>query len=179
MIMKRFAAFIMILVLALSLLASCGDYADYPDYENITYKEEGLELTLRNDMRRTETENYVFYFSNLAGTAALAASKVTAKQLEDEDLAADATAGEFVNCIIEQHELDRDRIYYSHDESRANYSFRYTVGEEGENGIFYYVVVLGDPGNIWYVEMMCSESDSGLYVSRFDAWKNSLRVYNE
>ena len=175
--MKKIIAFILTASVLL-VLASCGDYTDHPEYSDVTYKERGLEFTLRNDMRRSETDDYDFYFTNLAGTMVFSASKVNSKVLSSVGLDSSASPQNYVDAIIERNGFDREMIYYSYDESRGIHSFRYSIGDDS-GGIFYYVAVLGDAGNVWYVEMVCSEEDSGLYVDRFDTFKNSLRTYTE
>ena len=176
--MKKLTAFVLIIA-AVLLAATACDYADNPKYEDITYREGGLELTLKNDMRRAESEDYDFYFRNIIGTIIFTAVELDKSSLEAAGVSEGASAGEYVNAIIEKNGFDRDKIYYSHDELRGHYSFRYSIGSLDSSGAFYYVVVLGKPGNLWYVEMVCSEDDSGLYLDRFDEWRGLLRTYDE
>lgn len=160
------------------MLASCTDYTDYPEYSDVTYRESGIQLILRNDMRRTENEDYDLFFSNMIGNVMLTASKLDAEALEKVGVSPGASAGEYVDKIIEINGFDREMIYYDYDENRGSHSFRYTVGDD-KGGVFYYVVVIGGGENLWYVEMVCSEDDSGLYAERFDEWRGGISVYAE
>lgn len=175
---KRIAAILTLALCALLVLASCSDYADYPEYRDVVHRESGLELTLRNDMSRYDSENYDLYFTNTIASMALAASKADAQMLAQVGAPEDADAQTYADVIIKRNEFDREMIYYSYDESRKSCTFRYSAGDEGESGVFYYVVIIGEAGNLWYVEMVCSEADSGLYVDRFDSWAKALRTYD-
>ena len=175
---KRFSAILILALCAMLVLASCSDYADYPEYRDVVYREGGLEVTLRNDMSRYDSENYDLYFANTIGSMVLAASKADADMLAQVGAPEDADARTYADVIIKRNEFDRELIYYSYDASRNSCSFRYSVGEEGQSGAFYYVVIIGDAGNLWYVEMVCSEADSGLYVDRFDGWAKTMRTYD-
>lgn len=161
----------------LLLTVSCSDYADHPNYESITYKENGFSIVMRNDMQRYEANDYDFYFSNVIGTVALTASRLGEDFLTENGLSADATAEEYVDYIIDKSEMDKENLFYEEDKEREAYSFRYTYAEDGKDEVFYYVVVIGGKGNIWYVEMTCLNSDSEMYLARFEEWKDSIEIY--
>ncbi|MBQ3015824.1 MAG: hypothetical protein IJD79_03485 [Clostridia bacterium] len=175
--MKRIITLILLLTVILSTV-SCSDYADKPSYRDIEYKENGLRLVLRNDMQRYEVEGYDFYFTNVIGTVILSAVKLDEEFLRENEIKTDITAGEYVDYLIEKNEFEKDKIYYEHDEDLGKYNFKYVFSDVGAaSEIFYYVTVLGDAGNVWYVEMTCRNEDSEFYLSSFDSWKNDLKAY--
>ena len=176
--MRKSVIFILIVTMILMSAVSCTDYADKPHYETIYYKENGIEIVLKNDMQRYDAEEFDFYFTNVLGTIVVTAFKLDAEFLADNEIKSDVTAKEYVDILIKKNELDKDMIYYEENKKTGAYNFRYTYGlEDGSTDVFYYVTVLGDAGNVWYVEMSCLNSDSEMYLPRFETWKNDLRTY--
>ena len=167
---------ILTLILTLSLLFSLASCRD-DGYEKITYREEGIEFFLPSSMRRSNVEGYHFYFSNLSTTMVFAALKVDSDLLAEFELDATATAGEYVDAVIAKGERDKEKMYFEYDERLDQYSFRYTYVDADDYEIFYYVVVTGDPGNIWYVEMCCENEYSSDYLSTFVTWRKNIRTY--
>ena len=176
--MKRILTILLLISVALSF-ASCTDYRDNPTYSTITYKEKGLEISLRNDMNRYESEEYDFYFANTIGTILFTAFELDGEFLAKNSLSADITAGEYVDYILKKSGLDKDELYYEENTKKGVYSFRYTFDDQNSSKIFYYVVILGEPGNVWYVEMTCANDDSERYLARFEDWRNTIKTYNE
>lgn len=175
--MKRIIT--LILFLAVLLFAvSCSDYADKPSYRDIEYKENGLKLVLRNDMQRYEVEGYDFYFTNVIETVIMTAVKLDEEYLRENEIKKDITAGEYVDLLIEKNKFEKDNIYYEHNEELGTYNFKYVFSDvEAGSDIFYYVTVLGEVGNVWYVEMTCRNEDSEFYLSTFDSWINEIETY--
>ena len=176
--MKKILAILLILA-TLLLTASCVDYRDMPTCEDITYREGGLELKLTNDMKRLEREGYDFYFINIIETVIVSAFEIDAEFAEKNELKADLTAKEYVDSFIKKNDLDHDNLYYKYEPELDHHSFRYTFAEAGSEEVFYYVVVTGDVGNVWYIEMICTNEDSSRYLESFDKWKKSIKTYAE
>ncbi len=175
--MKKIINLILLIAVMLSAV-SCSDYADNPRYHDIEYRENGLKLVLRNDMQRYDIADYDFYFTNVIGTVIMTAVKLDEKFLTENEIKKDITAGEYVDFLIEKNEFEKDNIYYEHDEHLGMYNFKYVFSDvETGSEIFYYVTVLGEVGNVWYVEMTCRNEDSELYLSTFDSWINELETY--
>ncbi len=175
--MKKIIIISLLIFSVLFSAVSCSDYADRPNYESIAYKENGFSIVMRNDMQRYESEDWDFYFANVIGTVALTASKLDEDFLNEIGVKTDITAGEYADYVIGKIGLEKENLYYEKDKSRESYSFRYSYGESEETAAFYYVVVIGEAGNIWYVEMTCLNSDSEMYLSRFLEWHESIELY--
>lgn len=146
-------------------------------YKDVTYREGGISFTLPNTMRRANYEEYDFYFTNRA-------TVFTAKELDDEfykenSLEPDMTAAEYVDYCIEANKLDKTQMEYKHDEARNVHNFRYIYDDDAGTSIFYYIVITGEPGNIWYIEMCCDSNDSSKYLPTFGEWKRTILAYDE
>ena len=168
---------IITLVLTLTILftlASCGD----DGYEKVTYRDGGIEFFLPSSMRRSTVEGYDFYFSNLSTSMVFTALKIDSEILAEFELDDTATSKEYVDAVLEKGERDKDKMYFEYDERLDQYSFRYTYVDADEYEIFYYVVVTGEPGNIWYVEMCCDNEYSSDYLSTFVTWRKNIRTYD-
>ena len=174
--MKKLLTLILIFSV-LTCISSCYDYAEHPSYENITYKEDGFEIVLMSDMQRYDSTEYDFYFTNIIGTIIVGASKIDEEFLAKNGLDSDTDAGEYIDFLIKKSELDKESLYYNYDDKRGIYNFRYTYSPADASEIFYYFCALGEAGNLWYVEMMCSPDDSDTYIPRFDKWRKSLGTY--
>ena len=173
--MKRTVCFMFFLSIVMSLLVSCSD----DDYDKITYRENGIEFFLPSSMRRTNSSAYDFYFTNISAGLVFAATKVDEKILSDFDLSKDADAGEYANAIIDNGGHDKEKMYFRYDERLGQYSMRYTYVDEEGYEVFYYVVILGDAGDLWYIEMCCDNSNSSEYIDTFDTWRKNIRTYTE
>ena len=146
-------------------------------YQDITYREGGISFTLPNTMRRTNYEDYDFYFTNRA--VVFTAIKLTDEFFKENELDPSITAEEYTMYCIEKNGLDINQMEYKYDEERGLHNFRYTYDNEEDTNIFYYVVIAGDVGNIWYIEMCCSGDSSSDYIYTFGEWKRTISTYSE
>ena len=169
----------MIVLLSVVILVPSCDYRDVPKYEDITYRENGLEFKLPNDMKRLDSDEYDFYFVNIIETVIFTAAKLDSEFVVKNDIEYDLTAEEYVNTFIKRNNLNKEDLYYAFDENTGRHSLRYTFAEAGSSEIFYYVVVLGDVGNVWYLEMVTANEDSSRYLGTFENWSKSVRTYSE
>ena len=172
---RRILAALPVIVLILSLLISCGD--DKPVYSDMVYEENGLRFVLPANMRRENAEGYDLYFSNLA--IIFTAIELDEEFLESKGIPTDTDAAGYIDFCIERNGMDRDQIYYLYEEEQMRHSFRYTYSEPDSIDLFYYVVVIGEPGNLWYIEMCCDYEDSGELLSEFETWRKNIRTYEE
>lgn len=172
---KKLLPLLLILILTLGSVVSCDD----DGYENITYREGGIEFFLPSNMRRSSVDGYDFYFSNLSTSIIFTAVEIDAALLSELQIETTVTAEEYIEIIFERNNIDKSKIYYEYDEKRDLYNFRYTYVDEDGYEIFYYIVVVGEPGNLWYIEMLCENEDSETYLSTFEVWKRNVKVYEE
>ena len=172
--MKRLLAFLFLILTLCSALASC---ADEVEYENIEYRENGLYFVLPNTMRRKTSSKHEFYFTNQNIGLVFSARKLTAEVLESEYITPGVSAGEYVDILIERNNFDKTSIFYTYYESFGHYNFRYMYGETEGEEIFFYVTVLGETDNLWYVEMCCENEVSAEYLSMFERWRKSIGTY--
>ena len=173
--MKKIIAFIIVISALTLALASCTDSGI--KYEDVTYRENGIEFTLPSSMRRStdpttpytfSTPDVVFYAEKLSYES------VTENGLE---IGKSFTAKEYVDIVIA--DLDKDQLYLTEDEANNRYTFRYTVGETEETEVFYYVVVVGTSGNVWEVTMSCYQDVSSDHVDTFELWAKYISTYSE
>lgn len=171
----------LVLVLAITLsftalcFSSCGDDVEY---ENITYRENGIEFFLPNSMRRFNEEGYDFYFSNMAAGVIFTALKLDQEFLESIDIEYGITAEAYANEVISRNGMEKDKLYYNYDERRNHYNFRYSYVDQNDISVFYYIVITGEPDNLWYIEMCCEEEQSSDYLSTFEVWKKNIKTYS-
>ena len=173
--MKKILSFLLLAVILTVCFTSCSDDITYTD---ITYRENGLEVVLPEGMRRSYTEGYDMYFST--PDMIFTATKIDAELLEKNDipLSSDVTSKEYTDFVIKS--FDKDQLYFREDASKNLYNFRYTYEvEDGQSELFYYVVVIGEPGNVWYIEMCCEQDNSSTYLSDFELWKKYIKTYSE
>ena len=171
--MKKTIALLLTVIMLLSFVGCRRSVK----YENVTYRESGIEFTLPSSMRRSYVEGYDYYFSTLA--IIFTAVKIDSEFIESSEIDLDPSisAKEYVDLITE--EMDKSQMYFNVDESRNLYNFRYTYEDQSSGTeIFYYVIVIGESGNTWYIEMCCDQQDSGTFVETFDEWKMSIKTYN-
>ena len=161
-------------LLSMLMMSAC---ADTVQYENVTYRENGLEFLLPSSMRRQSVEGYDFYFSNLAVSVIFTAVKIDEEILTKFDVEGRVNAEEYVGMLIEKNKLDKEKMYYNYDELRGHYNFRYSFEDADGYAIFYYVVVIGDESNLWYIEMCCKDEDSSTHLETFKTWKRNIKVY--
>ena len=171
---KIISAIILVSVLLLGLCAC----ADTVKYENVTYRENGIEFFLPSSMRRESVDGYDFYFSNLAASIIFTAVKVDEELLRDLDIDGPVNDEEYVNILIERNKLDKEKMYYNYDEVRGHYNFRYSYEDADGFATFYYIVVIGDESNLWYIEMCCKNEDSNTHLETFKTWKRNIKVYS-
>ena len=173
--MKKIITAIIAISLLLACLTSCDDNGNI--YEMVNYRENGLELSLPNYMRRSDIEGYDFYFTNLA--IIFTAVKLDAEFLEEKNISPDITGKEYIDIYVERNGLSLDRMGYSYDEENMLHNFRYSYTDGEDMDMFYYVVVVGDVGNVWYIEMVCDQKNSSRYIQSFDVWKKYVSTYSE
>lgn len=170
--MKKILAFILALS-TLTLFCSCKGRM----YRNVTYKEGGISFTLPNTMRRVPDSEYDFYFTNRS--IVFTANELDEEFFEENDIDENITAEEYAKYCIEKNGLDIEKMNYKTDEERGLYNFRYNYDDENGTNLFYYVVIAGEVGNVWYIEMCCDNDDSQLYISTFGDWKRGISTYSE
>ena len=171
--MKRIISALLLILISISCFVSCGD----DGYEDVTYKENGIEFFLPSSMRRFEDEGYDFYFSNLTTGMIFTAKKLDEEMLKSLDIEYGITAVEYAEEIIERNYLEKDKLHYEYDEKRGHVSFRYNFVDDNEVSVFYYIVVTGEPDNLWYIEMCCDNENSSEYIQTFEVWKKNIKTY--
>lgn len=174
--MKKISAFIVALALITLALASCGGGIKY---EDVDYREKGLSFTLPSSMRRSTVTDHDFEFSTL--DAVFYADKVDYETVSEAgvEISESFDAEEYAIAITKT--FDQDQLYFEEDKENMRYSFRYTYGdtEAGESETFFYVVVIGEVGNVWYIEMICEQELSADYIPTFELWEKSIKTYME
>ena len=174
--MKKIIALLLIISALLISFSSCDD--DKNIYEIIEYRENGIEFSLPNYMRRSVVEGYDFYFTNLS--IVYTAVKLDSEFLESKNLAPGISGKEYIDVYVERNGLDLERMSYTYEDDRILHNFRYTFGDETSGmEMFYYVVVVGEQGNLWYIEMCCKYEDSATCLSSFEVWKKYIKTYKE
>ena len=174
--MKKTVAIILLtLVLAFSAV-SCAE--DIDTTELLTYVNEGLEFSLPRYMRASDPTGtgYDMYFDNLK--VFYTVKELDKDTLTELDLPETTTADEYFDHLMQINSLDKDKVFYERDEESKKINFRYIYdnGTETETAMMYFVVIVGDPGNLWYIEMCCSEEDSEGMLSTFRSWMNHIEV---
>lgn len=172
--MKKAISLVLLLVLLIGVITSCSKR---PVFEDVKYEEEGLRFYLPNVMDREYVEGYQFYFSGRATNVIFSAMKLTDEFLEKVELEPGTDAKTYVDTIIQRRNLDKTKLYYKHYEESGQYNFRYNYVSEDGFEMFFYVVVIGPPDNMWYVEMCCPADESGEYADTFDVWRRSIATY--
>jgi len=173
--MKKVLAVVLLLALSLTALLSCEKKNKY---EDVTYREDGLYFVLPNTMRRKDASDYEFYFSNELLNLIFMAKKITNEVLADMEIDPGVTAKEYVDIIMERRDFDKSKIYYTYDEERNHYNFRYSYDDEENLASFFYVTVTGSSDNLWYIEMCCTEEESAEYLPTFENWRKSIGTYS-
>ena len=169
--MKKTIALIIILATLLAFACSCAK-----EPNEVTYREEGLEFTLPVSMRATYSDTYDIYFSN--PEAIFAAKKLTPSFLTDSNIDPNVSAEEYVDIHLARNGFSKsEQIFYEADRERGAYSFRYTYTESEDVEMFYYVLVLGEPRSLWYVDMCCYYEDSATYSETFGIWARTVKTY--
>ncbi len=171
--MKK-TALVLLLTLSLGiLLCGCGEEIDITEPQ--TYVANGLEVTLPLYMRISHSDNFDIYLDNLS--VAFCARHITAEDLATMDLGEGATAKEYVEALIRMREFDKNKIHYEEFTDEGQYTFRYIFEPEtGEESTTCYVVVTGDVGNIWYVEMACANDLFEGNLGMFNDWRQKIVV---
>ena len=171
--MKK-TALVLLLTLSLGiLLCGCGENIDITEPQ--TYVANGLEVTLPLYMRMSHSENFDIYLDNLS--VAFCARHITEDDLATMELGASATAKEYVETLISMRKFDKSKIHYEEYPEKGQYTFRYIFEPEtGEASTSCYVVVTGDVGNIWYVEMACANDLFEDNLGMFNDWRGDIVV---
>ena len=169
----NFKKIIALILVCASLLAlsACGK-----KNKDVTYREEGLTFTLPSSMRRAYSSECEFHFST--PDSAFLAKKLTAEFMESQELSKDTTAKQYAAAYIENQMLDSTRIDYKEDPERTAYSFKYNASDTGED-YFHYITILGEVGNIWFVDIVCENDKADIYTDTFEIWQASIRTYKE
>lgn len=173
--MKRFLSTILVLLFAAGVLVSCAQKSNFQD---VSYREDGLYFVLPNTMQRESSKDYQFYFYGRTMDVIFTALKLTEDFLAKVNLEAGITAEEYVDTVIERQELEKSKLYYKHYEEIGQYNFRYNYADDGGLEMFFYVTALGTPDNLWYVEMCCAADQSSEYLNMFDNWRKTLGTYS-
>ena len=173
--MKRILAFITVVATLILALASCTD--DGVKYEDITYRENGIEFTLPSNMRRSTDPETPYNFST--PEVVFVAKKLDRSELLDGgfEVGESFTAKDYVDIVTAS--LDRDQLYLTEDAANSKYTFRYTVGETEDTEAFYYVVVVGTSGNVWEITMSCYQDVSSEHIASFELWAKYISTYSE
>ena len=172
--MKTKVLLILLLIFSV-LLTSCAEKIDIT--ELITHEYNGIRMKLPRYMRVGDAAayNYDMYFDNLK--IYVSAKKITEKILEEAELPKTATAAEYVDYIIDANSFEKDKIYFEKDEESGKIYFRYVYDDGQSKPTLYFVTVLGEVGNIWYVEMCCEEEQGSNYITTFRNWVNMIETY--
>ena len=170
---KRIVALLLLIITAMTCIVSCAE-----EPNDVTYREHGLEFTLPKSMRRSASDVYEFYLSS--PDAVFMAKKLNAEFMESMAMPASTTAGEYADAYIDANYLDKTRISYSYDAERGAYSMRYNSSEaESTDGLLHSIVILGQPGAVWFVEICCDNDKSEIYEHTFSTWESTIRTYVE
>ena len=172
--MKKIISRALAVALALITLVSCGNSVKFEDVE---YRENGLSVTLPNTMRRQDNEDYTFYFSGMSMDVIFSAMKITDEFLESVELESGVSAGEYVDTIIARRGLEKSKLYYKYYEEKNQYNFRYNYVSESGYEMFFFVTVMGNSDNLWYIEMCCDADESSAYLDTFEIWRRNLKTY--
>ena len=173
--MKKFLAFITVVATLILALASCTD--DGVKYEDITYRENGIEFTLPSNMRRSTDPTAPYTFST--PDVVFVAKKLDRTGLLDGgfEVGESFTAKDYVDIVTA--DLDGDQLYLTEDSANNRYTFRYTVGETEDSEVFYFIVVVGTEGNVWEVTMSCYQEVSSEHIASFELWAKYISTYSE
>ena len=171
--LKSLCSILLLSLICCAVLASCNGK---PVYTDKVYEENGLKLRLPENMRRSDIDGYDFYFSNLA--IVFTAVKFDSQFLTDQGVSADIDAKGYAEAYVEKRQLDKKSIYYLEEPEYDRYSFRYTYTLEDGSDVFYYVVIIGTSGNLWYIEMTCDQENSGDYITEFEVWRKNMKTYS-
>ena len=171
--MKK-TALVLLLTLSLAiLLCGCGENIDITEPQ--TYVANGLEVTLPLYMRMSKSENFDIYLDNLS--VAFCARQITEEDLESVGLGMDATCAQYVDALIRMREFDKTKIFYEEYPDDGQYTFRYVFEPEtGEESTSCYVVITGNVGNIWYIEMACADDIFEGNLGMFNDWRRQIVV---
>lgn len=156
----------LLLIATVLALAACGNKSN-----DTTYSEGGFSFTLPSSMRRAYTEDCEFHLST--PDSAFLAKKLDGDFMQTQGVSKDITAKEYAAAYIENQMLDSTRIDYKEDPERGTYSFKYNASDTGEE-YFHYIVVLGEPGSIWFVDMICLNEKADIYTDTFETWQKSI-----
>ena len=173
--MKKFSAFIIVLSLLVFALCSCSGGGIV--YEDITYREDGIEFIIPSSMRRSTDPEQPYTFSSPEVVFEAVKLNYDAMAENGIEISEDFDAKEYAEIVTAS--LDKSQIYYKEDAENNKYSFRYTMGETEETEVFYYVVVVGTAGNVWEITMSCYQSESDQHVGTFELWEKYIKTYNE
>jgi hypothetical protein len=172
--MKKISAFIIVICIITAALVSCSDEIKY---EDVTYRENGIEFTLPSNLRRSTDPETPYNFST--PEVVFTAEKLSYDALTENgiEIAKNFGAKEYVDIVTAS--LDRDQLYLTEDAANSKYTFRYTVGETEETEAFYYVVVVGTSGNVWEITMSCYQDVSSEHIASFELWAKYIKTYQE
>lgn len=173
--MKKTRSLIILFLILSVLLTSCAEEIDVT--EPITYEYEGIRMTLPRYMRAGDAEAYGYdlYFDNLK--IYVSAKKIDSEILKEEELDEATTPLQYAEHIIEGNSFEKDKIFFENDEQSGKIYFRY-VYDDGESApALYFITVLGEVGNVWYVEMCCEEELAQNYITTFRNWNNLIETY--
>lgn len=170
---KKILLLLLTFAMLVSVLVSCGEKKN-----DITYREEGLELTLPTSMRRSYSSVYEFYFST--PDSVLTAKKLDGDFMESMAMPKNTTPEEYAEAYISANSLDKSRINYKYDSESGAYRMRYN-NSDGENGedLLHFISILGEPGAVWFVEICCENSKASIYEQTFELWESTIRTYKE
>lgn len=162
----RIIALLLLAVMTLGLLVSCG--------ENKTYTFEEFSFTIPKKMRKTPVEGVDMCYSSIE--AAISVQKMTADKLSALDLDETATVKELTDAFFEKNGIDANQCYLTFEEEQNAYKFRYSFSPDGENMYFHYVVMIGEVGKLYFVDMTADYEKSPSYLSVFGDWADSFKV---
>ncbi len=167
---------IILLLLCLTFvlpLVSCGEDVDVN--EELTYDLNGITVVLPRYMRRSYSEDWDFYFDNLS--MAMYGKCIDRDVLADMELPATTTRKEYADLFIENRKLDKTKIELTEDAGRATTTFRYIYQpEDGSAAQSCQVVLIGDTGNLWFVEISADSETFDEHVSMFKVWCSKLTL---
>ena len=158
-----------ILIFSMLALVSCS-----PKSNDTTYTFEGLTFTIPSNMQKSEYGDYDICYSSYS--ASFSAKKLGAEFFEEEELALDTTAEEYVEFFFEINAIDPAQCEVKYEERQNAYKFHFSNSSDNVKYYFHYCVVLTDSDGLWLVDIMCEHENAEGLLSTFETWSNSIKL---
>ena len=166
---KKLTALILVLIMAVIALASCGMVEFY--HEDI-----GLTISLPEDFERSEYgAKDVITYENIKGNAAVVINSYTYEDVRSSKFGRDFSLQEYVNLSLEELGLGESIAPTYPSETRA--VFEVAAGEyENETPQYSYNLVIMEGGRIYVVQMICLATDMENYHPKFEKWARNIEI---